>query len=173
MVINSNGYLREEVLEIYGRSSEIVLLDVKFSSTSLSESVCASSDYPAQAKLAAKKSMEIFGPLSCEGAEARSGVLYRHLVLPGMLEDTEAVLAFCSSLGEVSLSLMAQYHPSGEDPSSLPAPLDRCLQEEEYLEAVALAGKHGIDELFFQEPNCGELYLPDFAQKDPFSKARD
>jgi putative pyruvate formate lyase activating enzyme len=79
------------------------------------------------------------GDLALDGRGlARRGLLIRHLVLPGDLANTAAVLAFLAR--EISpgtyLNLMDQYHPcykAFEEP-----PLDRSLTSEEYERALGV-----------------------------------
>jgi len=78
---------------------------------------------------------------------AQRGLLVRHLLLPGELSGTEAVLAFLAN--EISsntyLNLMDQYYPcyrASENP-----PLDRTLYESEYQQAFAYAEQYGLHRL--------------------------
>jgi putative pyruvate formate lyase activating enzyme len=73
--------------------------------------------------------------------------LLRHLVMPGMLAATEAVLRFVAEeLGsETYVDLMAQYYPAGlvgKNARDGYGEIDRHLYREEYLEAVDLG--HGL-----------------------------
>ena len=73
--------------------------------------------------------------------------MIRHLVLPGLLGETEGVLAFIArELSRNSyLNLMDQYHPcyrAAEYP-----PLDRVLDKHEYQQALAMAKHNGLHRL--------------------------
>jgi putative pyruvate formate lyase activating enzyme len=78
---------------------------------------------------------------------ARWGLLLRHLVMPGGLAETEAILRFVAE--EISrdtyLNLMDQYHPCGRA-REFP-PLDRTLAADEYRQALELAEKFGLRRL--------------------------
>ena len=78
---------------------------------------------------------------------AGRGLLVRHLVLPGDLAGTEAVVRFLAA--EVSantyLNLMAQYRPAFRA-REVP-PLDRPVSHEEYDKAVHLALVAGLTRL--------------------------
>ena len=55
------------------------------------------------------------GPYRMENGQLKSGVLIRHLVLPGELENTKAVIDWVAETfrpGEVLFSLMSQYTPT-------------------------------------------------------------
>jgi putative pyruvate formate lyase activating enzyme len=78
---------------------------------------------------------------------ARRGLLIRHLVMPGLLEETESVLAFIARelSSNTYLNLMDQYRPcyrASEHP-----PLDRPLSREEYAQALGTARRLGLRRL--------------------------
>jgi putative pyruvate formate lyase activating enzyme len=83
---------------------------------------------------------------------ARRGLLIRHLVMPGMLHETEAVLSFIAeelSTGSY-LNLMDQYHPcyrAAEYP-----PLERLLSAAEFLQALNMTERFGLWRLDQRSP---------------------
>ena len=171
-VVNTNGYLPLPTLALYHQACEIILFDVKFVEESSARELCRAADYPEVAKAAARDASRRFGPLQvAQNGMATEGMILRHLVLPGSLAETEAVLRFVSSLPtpRPTISLMAQYHPSGGKESELAPPLQKALSQEDYFSAIELAGRLGFDDLIFQEPGCGEVFLPDFNKEEPFT----
>ena len=94
----------------------------------------------------------------------RKGVIIRHLVLPGNLENTFGVIDWVGetfSEGDVLFSLMSQYTPFGRA-SDFPE-LSRRLTEEEYAAAVSYMEERGILDGFYQElSSAKEEYTPDF-----------
>ena len=99
---------------------------------------------------------------------AESGLLIRHLVLPGHAEESKLVLE--SIAGELStgvnISLMSQYHPAylaSEQP-----PLDKPLTREEYESVVKAMGKMGFRNGWIQDMDSHLTYRPDFNRKHPF-----
>ena len=99
-----------------------------------------------------------------ENGMLRSGVMIRHLVLPGLIADTRAVLRWVAETfvpGEVLFSLMAQYTPCG-DLSKTPE-LRRKLRAEEWEEALAALEEFGIEDGYIQELTAaGEEEIPAF-----------
>ena len=99
-------------------------------------------DYAQVARQAVKEMGRQVGPLVFDqDGLARRGLLLRHLVMPGLLEETEAVLRFVAEeLGpDTYVDLMAQYYPAGlvgRDGRDGYAEIDRHLYREEYLRAV-------------------------------------
>ena len=78
---------------------------------------------------------------------ARRGLILRHLVMPGQLDETEAVLQFVADeLGpDCYVNLMAQYYPSGKvGRDGDYAEIDRHLHREEYEQALAHARELGL-----------------------------
>jgi putative pyruvate formate lyase activating enzyme len=94
-------------------------------------------------------------------------VLVRHLVLPNGLSSSKKVLDYLSSLSkDVWVSIMAQYHPqfrAREYPE-----LSRRITADEYREAVEYARRVGLRNLYIQELESSDVYLPDFKKANPF-----
>ena len=88
------------------------------------------------------------GPLVLDdGGPARRGLLVRHKVMPGMPEETAAVLRFLAEeTGPgTSVNVMGQYHPAGRvGESGRCAEIDRRMTAEEHAAAVALARELGL-----------------------------
>jgi putative pyruvate formate lyase activating enzyme len=78
---------------------------------------------------------------------ARRGLLIRHLVLPGLPEETESVLAFIARelSPDTYLNLMDQYRPCYR--ASKHPPLDRPLSRDDYARALATARRLGLRRL--------------------------
>ena len=94
----------------------------------------------------------------------KSGVVIRHLILPGQLENSRGVIDWVDNSflpGSVLFSLMSQYTPcgrAGEYPE-----INRRLTEAEYAESQDYMDGSGICEGFFQElESAGEEFIPDF-----------
>jgi putative pyruvate formate lyase activating enzyme len=78
---------------------------------------------------------------------ARRGLILRHLVMPGQLDETESILRFVAEeLGtDCYVNLMAQYYPSGKVGRDGAYPeLDRHLNRDEYEQALAWAHELGL-----------------------------
>jgi putative pyruvate formate lyase activating enzyme len=97
----------------------------------------------------------------------RRGLVVRHLVLPEQLAGSAQSLEFLKSLAvDLQLSLMAQYRPSHR--SACYPELDRALRAEEYQAVVDLAKEMGFENVYSQELESAEHYLPDFDKAAPF-----
>jgi putative pyruvate formate lyase activating enzyme len=98
-------------------------------------------DYAEVARAAVKEMPRQVGPLVVDSDGLASGLLLRHLVMPDLLAETEAVLRFVAEdLGpDTYVDLMAQYYPAGVVGTSGRdgyREIDRHLYREEYLQAV-------------------------------------
>ena len=104
------------------------------------------------------------GPVVMEDDQMQRGVLIRHLVLPGHLDNTLRVLDWIAASfpkNAVMLSLMSQYVPMGRA-KAMP-PLDRRLTQEEYDGAVSWMQLCGLDFGYTQDPAAATTeLLPDF-----------
>jgi putative pyruvate formate lyase activating enzyme len=79
-----------------------------------------------------------------ERGVARRGLIVRHLVMPGLVDETEAVLRFVAEqLGPSTyVNLMGQYHPAGK--TSRHSEIDRRPYAEELIRAYEIADELGL-----------------------------
>jgi putative pyruvate formate lyase activating enzyme len=99
---------------------------------------------------------------------AERGVLVRHLVLPGRVENSLAVLRLLrAEFGAyLPLSVMSQYRP-------VPAcagrgAFERRVTRGEYARVCDAVGELGFRNVFAQAPDPGDGFLPDFRRAEPF-----
>ncbi|NJD62673.1 MAG: radical SAM protein [Deltaproteobacteria bacterium] len=152
VVYNTSGYDSLETLSLFEGIVDIYLPDMKYRSGELSGSASGAADYPEHNERAIGEMMRQAGPLSCDRSGiARRGVLIRHLVLPGRVEETERVLAYLRrEYGErVPISLMGQYFPAYRA-TGVPG-YGRKLAADEYRRAVEAAERLGLTEVYIQE----------------------
>ena len=169
LVWNSNGYDSLEVVEALEGIVDVYLPDLKYRSPAVSKRYSAAADYFARASEAVRE-MSLQQPALDLGPDgtARRGLVVRHLVLPGAVEDTLAVLEWIgTNLSPfIGLSLMSQYHPCFRAPEEI----QRGVTAEEYRKAADAALALGLDRLFLQpEPfRADEHLVPDFRKARPF-----
>ena len=135
-VFNCSGYERVEVLKLLEDTVDIYLPDIKYSDNETAFKYSGVKDYVEVNRLALKEMIRQKGILKIgENGIAKKGVLIRHMVLPGNVENTKNSLDFIAKelSTETFLSLMAQYHPAHK--SSQYEELSRSLTFEEYEEA--------------------------------------
>jgi putative pyruvate formate lyase activating enzyme len=110
-----------------------------------------------------------------------SGVIVRHLVLPGYLEASRDVIRWFAehARGKALLSLMTQYTPvkpaipansvKGPAAGGDDGPPRRYVNAEEYGQVCRWLEEYGIEEGFYQELSPDSGWLPDFNRPNPFS----
>lgn len=159
---NSNGYEEPtELAKLRGRV-DIYLPDFKYKSPVLSARYSGAADYFEKAREALDEMVFQQGGAEFEGDIMRRGVIVRHLVLPGCIEDSKSVLSFLHRRygNSIYISIMSQYTPMA---TNLPDSLGRPITKEEYDEIKAYALRIGITQGYFQEGDAvGESFIPSF-----------
>lgn len=114
VVWNTGGYERVETLRSLEGKVQVWLPDLKYVDSGMSRDLSGAADYFGAASAAIREMVRQTGGYVLEDGLLKRGVLIRHLMLPGQLENTKAVLDWVAETfrpGQVLLSLMAQYTP--------------------------------------------------------------
>ncbi len=150
IVWNSSGYEKVSTLERLRGIVDIYMPDAKFGTSEVSAKYSEVSDYPEVNRKALLEMKKQVGDLEIISGIAVRGILVRHLVLPGELENSRKVLKWIfENLGNVYLSLMSQYHPAHR---AVGHPIiGRTLSAREYAEILKFADKLGFTNGFRQE----------------------
>ena len=165
VVWNSSAYEEPETLKRLEGLVDISLPDYKYSDPSLAAKLSGAADYPEKAREAIKEMYRQTGDFTLDkDGMMLGGVIIRHLVLPGFVENTLGCLDDITEMfsGEnVMISLMSQYTPPEK---ALPVPsLNRRLTNEEYEKAVGYLYLLGWENGFVQELSSAESeFTPDF-----------
>lgn len=173
---NSSGYESADLVTRQAALADIFVPDFKFADSDLARRVMGDDCYPSLALGALRAMVEAKGflaPFDSTGAQtARTGVLVRHLLLPGHVENTKRVLRLLrDEFGRyLPLSLMSQYLPVPA--TSGRPPFDRAPTSAEYSEAVDCAIDLGFRNLFIQPLSDTRDFLPDFTRDCPFEGNR-
>lgn len=165
VVYNTGGYETPEAVAALRGYVDIWLADVKYCSPELSAEYSNAPDYFEAARIAVKAMIAQAGPPVLDGQGLmRSGVILRHLALPGAAADTRAVLRFMAKElppGSFLTSLMSQYTPFYKAKEH--KALGRRISTYEYRKAVDYAVELGLTEGFMQEKSSAkEEYTPAF-----------
>ena len=180
---NSSGYDGLEALEILKGLVDVYLPDLKTLDSGLAGRFYNAPDYPEHAVKAILKMMEYRELRFVTGVNQSyassyspsyrntlvSGVMIRHLVIPGFLESTRQALRWFAEncRGKALLSLMTQYTPvRTESETAIP---DRFVSNDEYEEVLSMLDEFNIDDGFCQELVPFSDWLPDFEKPNPFS----
>ncbi len=149
IVYNTNAYEKVESLKRLDGMIDIYLPDMKYGGITAARKYSGTPNY---FKVASKALLEMHrqcGKLVLdERGMAKRGVIVRHLVLPGSLDEARTVLDFIyENLPiDTQISLMSQYTP----PPGMEPPLNRKLAKKEYNRIVEYALAIGLDNLLMQ-----------------------
>jgi putative pyruvate formate lyase activating enzyme len=144
-VYNTSAYDSPESLELMDGVVDVYMPDFKLWSPELTRRYLAKRDYAEVARHSVLEMKRQVGDLVMDDhGMARRGLLVRHLVMPGLLDETEAILRFIATeLGPGTyVNLMAQYYPAGRT-SEFPE-IDRHLHRSEFERALELADELGL-----------------------------
>lgn len=170
IVYNTNGYELLESLQALEGLVDIYLPDLKYVSPALSERLSGAADYFDFAGPAILEMQRQVGPLQldADGIAVR-GLLLRHLVLPGCVDEACKVLDFIAENlpGDTMIALMRQYTPTGAL-DRLPKTLQRPLTAREYRRAVDHCAAHSLSRVLIQGAESADLgFTPAFPSPLP------
>ena len=144
IVYNCGGYESVEMLRLLEGAVDIYMPDFKFWRESSARRYLGAPDYPESARAAIREMHRQVGDLVVRDGVAERGLLVRHLVMPGSLEETEQILRFLAD--EISpmtfVNVMDQYRPchrAGESPE-----IARRLTADEHKRALEIASMVGL-----------------------------
>ena len=162
VVWNTGGYERVETLRSLEGKVQVWLPDLKYVDSGLSQDLSGAADYFGAASAAIREMVRQTGDYVLEDGLLKRGVLIRHLMLPGQLENTKAVLDWVAETfrpGQVLLSLMAQYTPQ----PGAEGLLSRRVTGAEYRAALRYMENLGITDGYCQDAASARAeYTPDF-----------
>lgn len=167
LVYNCGGYENREIIELLDGIADIYLPDFKYGNDRDAHAFSGVDDYVIHATSAVREMVRQVGDrLEVADGIAKRGVIIRHLVLPGRVENSLEVLGIIRGIStSVSLSIMSQYTPV-RSVADHPV-LGRRVTKEEYETVVNRALDMGFDNLFVQGVSDRHL-APDFDRDDPF-----
>ena len=161
VVWNCGGYERAESIRALADKVDIYLPDMKYADASLAKALSGAADYFPVASQAIREMAAQVGPVQWQGDRVVRGVIIRHLILPGQVENSLKVLDWIGETfapGQVLVSLMRQYTPM----PGLPAPLDRRITEEEYQSVLSWMYLNDLEGFTQEADSADKLFIPDF-----------
>ena len=162
VVYNCGGDERVETLRALEGLVDVYLPDLKYADGALAAELSGAADYFPVACEAIREMFRQVGPYVLEDGLLTRGVVIRHLVLPGYLDNTRRVLDWIAETfapGDVLVSLMSQYTPT----ANMTGRLARRVTAAEYRAAADYMRNCGITDGFVQErTSAEEAYTPAF-----------
>ena len=161
VVYNCGGYERPETIRALDGHIDIYLPDLKYADDRLGFALSGTRDYFAMAAASIREMVRQTGPVQWEGERVVKGVIIRHLILPGFVDNSLRILDWIGenfSPGEVLVSLMRQYTPMG----GLPAPMDRRVTDEEYDAVLSWMYLNELEGFTQESDSADKGFIPDF-----------
>lgn len=166
IVYNTGGYERVETLRMFDGTVDIYLPDVKYYSEETAKQLSSATDYFNTAMSAVEEMVRQTGkPRFDDNGMMISGVIVRHLVLPGLYKDSVEVIR---RLGEhfgdkILFSLMSQYTPFGKVKTSAElSTFNRRITTFEYRKALEAVYEAGLEGFTQEKSSATEEYTPSF-----------
>jgi putative pyruvate formate lyase activating enzyme len=148
LVYNTSGYDALDGIVLLDGVVDVYMPDLKLWTAGSARRYLKRADYPEVARETIREMHRQVGDLVLdERGTARRGVILRHLVMPGLVEETEEILRWVAEeLGTgCYVNLMAQYHVSGKvGRDGQYGEIARGIHREEYERALALAQELGL-----------------------------
>ena len=166
---NTNGYDSIEALRQIRGLVDIYLPDIKYLENDLAKQFSGASDYADIIPDVLNEMLAQVGHLKTDAdGIAVQGLLVRHLVLPGYLENSRKCLRLLADIHpDIFVSIMSQYSPQYQ--ACQYPELNRTLTEDEYDGITDYALDLGLENAFIQELASQDGYLPDFSLENPFT----
>lgn len=166
-ILNTSGYISVKSLERLEGLIDIYLPDMKYIRASDALRYSNTSDYPEICKKSidemVRQQPECIFIETKEGMMLKSGVVVRHLLMPGMLIQAKMIIKYLHEryADRILISLMNQYVPNGEL-EAYPE-IDRPVSENEYRSIVRYAQGIGVTEGYIQDKSSAdEAFIPEF-----------
>jgi putative pyruvate formate lyase activating enzyme len=163
LVYNTSAYDSLESLKIMDGLVDVYMPDFKLWDEDKSRDYLAASNYPQIARQSIAEMHRQVGELKVdEDGLALRGVLVRHLVMPGRLEDTRQIVGWLSGLSkDTYLNLMDQYYPAWKaKTNSRFAEINRRVTGREMTQSQELAQAAGLWRLDDRWREVASLYTP-------------
>lgn len=161
VVYNCGGYERVESLKKLEGLVDIYLPDLKYADDALARQLSGAADYFETATAAICEMVRQVGSPQWDGEKIKKGVIIRHLILPGQVENSLKVLDWIGdhfAPGQVLVSLMRQYTPM----PGLAAPFDRTVTDEEYDAVLSWMFLNDLEGFTQDSTGADKSFIPDF-----------
>ena len=167
VIWNSNAYERLRIIKEMEGLVDIYLPDFKYVDDELAVKYSNAPNYCRLAEEAIKEMYRQVGNLIVENGIAGKGLIVRHLILPGCIDDSVGVLRKIAGIDkDIYVSLMSQYYPSYRS-CEFPEIYRRLTYDEvKYVSEKRM--DLGLGNGCTQEIDSGEMFFPDFRKRNPF-----
>ncbi len=168
VVYNTGSYETVETLKMMDGLVDVYLPDLKYVSSQLSGRYSFAPDYFEVASTAiAEMYRQVGPPVFDDNGMMKRGMIVRHMMLPGCLEDSKRVVRYLWETygNNIFMSLMSQYTPL--KPVERFPEINRKVSWDEYFALEDYAVELGVEQAFVQEEDAAEeSFIPDFESFD-------
>ena len=164
IIYNSSAYEKVETLKYLNGLIDVYLPDLKYYDNNLAEKYSKASHYFEYATSAIDEMYKQVGKIKIKNGVIKKGMIVRHLVLPGHIEDSKKVIKYLYNKykNNIYISIMNQFTPVNI--TNYPN-LNRKLTKEEYDEVIDYAYSIGVRRAFVQEEGtASESFIPIFEE---------
>ncbi len=153
ILFNTSSFLNVEALEKLDGIVDIFLADFKYFDEAAAAFLCNTFSYPTYAKKAIQKMYELVGAVDTESSAATRGLIIRHLVIPGFIDQSYKILDWIKKTfgSQVTVSVMGQYFPAYKAVEI--SKIGRKLNRKEYMRVVQKAKRLQFSG-WIQNENC-------------------
>ncbi|MBU1014639.1 MAG: radical SAM protein [Bacteroidetes bacterium] len=167
IVYNSNGYDKAEELKKMEGFVDVFLPDMKYAHELLGQNFSGVKNYPQISQAALQEMYRQKGTILHLNEEdyAEQGLIIRHLVLPGQVQNSKDVLRWIAEdlSPNINISLMSQYYPTARVCNEFD--FGRTLKTKEYNDVVDYFYELGLHKGWVQSLDSQDNYRPDFDQE--------
>lgn len=164
VVFNTSSYINKETLKLLENYVDIYLADFKYFDNETAKKYSNADDYLQVVKTAVEEMVSQKGtPVYDDDGIMTKGVIVRHLLMPGHLQESKAIIRYVyEEYGErVVLSIMNQYTPL-KQVEKYPE-INRKVTDAEYESLINYAISIGVKEAYVQEGETArESFIPPF-----------
>lgn len=164
IVYNTSSYEKVESLKLLDGLIDVYLPDLKYFDDILAVKYSKAPNYFNIAIDAIEEMFRQTGPIEFDkNGMIKKGVIVRHLLLPGQIEDSKKILKYLNFIynNNIFISIMNQYTPL-DTVKNIPE-LNKTVTNKEYDELINYACDLGIKNAFIQEgKTCEESFIPKF-----------
>ena len=164
IVYNTSGYEKQETIKMLDGIIDIYLPDFKYYDDNYAIKYSHVKDYFKYASLALEEMYKQVGkPAFNKNGIMQKGIIVRHMMLPGLLEDSKKIIKYLHDTykDNIYLSIMNQYTPVKTFKRF--SNLNNKVNEKDYDELINYSLDLGIKKAFIQEGETqSESFIPDF-----------
>ena len=161
VIYNCGGYEQTESIQKLQGKVDIYLPDLKYADNTLAQKLSNASNYLETAGKAIKEMVRQVGKPEFSGELLKKGVIVRHLILPGQVENSLKVLDYLGenfAPDEILVSLMRQYTPM----HGLQPPFDRRISDAEYESVLSWMYLNNLNGLVQEQTAADTRFIPHF-----------